>query len=667
VRNLLLAGTNNQNNNSNSSTSNNRVLPVRSSVKRTMSAHHTETRIAKLQAELNEATVKHSETVYWLQLELNTTRKAKEAVEDRMAELYRDMQELEKPKKPRPIQPDAAYVAQQQKQIDKYERMLKVLNNQIGLVRSSADSLVKNLKDEIADLMEDKVKNELQLMNKLSALDREKRDLEQQLAEERRKNNSNSDSRQQRQSLSETASTETPIPLKQPSVILEEEHSEHSESPTAPSSLPTRKTAPPRPPCRHKSIEYDDPTPLRTPRRQKSAQDDSEVILELLEDDLKRLRAENGDLKDKLQKQKMGETLPAETEKLSAKVEQYKTKTMSLDSKLTEARNKAHETLVKWTREKADLQEQINTLQKEKASNGGPATEDREIVLEALDRVALLWDRADQSIQAIESVMMEVRPNPSQDAERALSMLETASLVHGQIKVSLMLIELQFRNSLSCLEHDQSATRAFSANGSSKILADKVQSIQTEAVESISKIESLVDEQIKELRIKSEEESAAIREMHEGKAIDLRQLLDRQAELEKEIERLQSEKSADGRKLVPSAVEMLVSQKALETLQSEVLLIVERVKDKNEMIGRLNAEIEEHKVRERTLMEELKRHMKDQSDRQMAEQQRLMEQHAQYDSSEEEGSTAGSEYEEKTVEESVYDEITVNEDNFTVS
>lgn len=633
-----------------------------------MSAHQTETCIAKLQSELNEATVKHSETVYWLQLELNTTRKAKEAVEDRMGELYRDMQELEKPKKSRPIQPDAAYVMQQQKQIDKYERMLKVLNNQIGLVRTSADSLVKNLKDEIADLMEDKLKNELQLMNKLSALDREKRDLEQQLAEERRKNCSNLDSRQQQQQSSfETASADTPIPMKRHSSLLEEELSEHSESPTAPSPLPTWKTAPPKPPCRHKSIEYDDPTPLRSPRRQKSAQDDSEAIVELIEDDLKRLREENRELKNKLQKQKMEETSTAETERLSAQLEQYKTKTTSLDAKLAEARNKAHETLVKWTREKADLQEQIDALRKEKeAATGGQVTEDNEIVLAALDRVALLWDRADQSIQSIESVMMEVRPNPSQDAERALSMLETASLVQGQIKVSLMMIELQFRNGLTCLEHDQSATSAFSTNASSKLLADKMQSIQAEAMESIIKIESIVEEQIKELRVKSEKESLAIREMHENKVIDLRQLLDRQAELEKEIERLQSEKTANGQS-VPSAVEMLVSQKALETLQSEVLLVVERVKEKNETIGRLNAEIEEHKVRERTIMEELKRHMKDQADRQMAEQQRLMEQHAQCDSSEGEGSTARSEYEEKTVEESLYDEITVRDENTTVA
>ena len=66
-------------------------------------------------------------------------------------------------------------------------------------------------------------------------------------------------------------------------------------------------------------------------------------------------------------------------------------------------------------------------------------------------------------------------------------------------------------------------------------------------------------------------------------------------------------------------------------------------------------------------MEELKRHMKDQADRQMAEQQRLMEQREQYESSDDEfdesESAGGSEYEEKTVEETIYDEITVHDND----
>ena len=608
-----------------------------------MSQHQTETLVAKLQTELNQAKIKHSEAIYWLELELNTSRQSTRALEDRMATLYRDMQDLEKPQKPRLIKPDAEYMAQQQKQIDKYERMLRVMNNQVALVRSSSDTLVKSLKDEIADLMDDKVKFEMTLMNKLSALDKEKCDLEKLLGEEKRKSSGASES------------------MKQPSTIKEAPATDMAnESPTA--SFFHRVEMPPKAPCRHKSIEYDDATPPRSPRRQKSNEDDEEALEETDQDDVKRLREENILLKKELESQKTTEAVKAERERQSAQVEQLTTSNKILDSKLTEIRNKSHESLVQWTREKADLEDQIDALKQKMEPLS--ADKGREVVLASLDRVALLWDRADQSIQGIESLMMEVRPNhPSQDAERALSVLETATLVHGQIKVSLMLIELQFRNSLACLEQDQSAVAdvASSSDDSAK-LSEQVQTIKQEVMESVTKLETLLDEQIKELRGKSTEEASTIREMHECKAVDLRRLLDRQAELENEIARLQSAKSVEGKATV-NAVEMLVSQRALETLQNEVLLVVERVKEKNEMIGRLNAVIEEHKVRERTLMEELKRHMKDQADRQMAEQQRLIDQRAQFDSSDDDSDSAGSsEYEEKTVDATIYEEVTVYDD-----
>ena len=46
----------------------------------------------------------------------------------------------------------------------------------------------------------------------------------------------------------------------------------------------------------------------------------------------------------------------------------------------------------------------------------------------------------------------------------------------------------------------------------------------------------------------------------------------------------------------------------MERLSDEVLQVVKQVHEKNEEIGRLTAMLEEHKVRERALMNELKRH-----------------------------------------------------------
>jgi chromosome segregation ATPase len=108
--------------------------------------------VETLQEELNENNVKHREEVYWLRLELDTTRREKEAVEDRMATLYRDMQEMEesKPSRTRPLTVDAQYVVQLQNQLEKYERMMRVMNNQLNLVRNSSDAVVKSLKEEIS-------------------------------------------------------------------------------------------------------------------------------------------------------------------------------------------------------------------------------------------------------------------------------------------------------------------------------------------------------------------------------------------------------------------------------------------------------------------------------------------------------------------------------------
>ena len=58
-----------------------------------------EAEIKRLQLELNESRVKHGEEVYWLRLELDSSRREKEAAEDRTTELYHDLQEiLEQPK-----------------------------------------------------------------------------------------------------------------------------------------------------------------------------------------------------------------------------------------------------------------------------------------------------------------------------------------------------------------------------------------------------------------------------------------------------------------------------------------------------------------------------------------------------------------------------------------
>lgn len=133
-----------------------------------------------LQLRLNEREANHREELSWLRMELDTTRREKQAVEDRMSELYRNMQDIQERDKPNDansVQVSSDPVMPLQHQLDKYERIVRVMNNQIALVRSSSDSVVRSLKDEISDLMDEKCRVELELMNQVTNLECDKKEL----------------------------------------------------------------------------------------------------------------------------------------------------------------------------------------------------------------------------------------------------------------------------------------------------------------------------------------------------------------------------------------------------------------------------------------------------------------------------------------------------------
>jgi hypothetical protein len=179
----------------------------------------------------------------------------------------------------------------------------------------------------------------------------------------------------------------------------------------------------------------------------------------------------------------------------------------------------------------------------------------------------------------------------------------------------------------------------------------------------IEEVQAMLNKQIEGLGEQATLETKVIKETLESKVTDLKIMEARQQHLEQEISVLQT---AEGQAVAgmkddmdANATELYVSQKGLERLQAEVLQVIERVKEKNESIGRLTATVEEHKVRERTLMEELRRFMKEQSDREFSERQRRMEMQKNDDDEEDEEvedesySDDSTEYDEQTVEDFV--------------
>ena len=147
-----------------------------------------EEKLLQLKRELNQLQTQHKEGIYWLQLQLDTTRREKDAVEERMAELQEDLKTLvassQLPTPPNDSNTDEANEEEDifriQKQ--KYELSLGSLENQITMVKTSCGEINRSLKEEICDLMEDRTQLELELLNQLSELDTAKRKKELELS-----------------------------------------------------------------------------------------------------------------------------------------------------------------------------------------------------------------------------------------------------------------------------------------------------------------------------------------------------------------------------------------------------------------------------------------------------------------------------------------------------
>jgi hypothetical protein len=494
--------------------------------------------ILLLREEIGSNDIKHREEIYWMRLEVDNLRREKEALEDRVQQVYRDIREEEVTPDvvESPNGYDSVYVMGLQAQVGKYIRTLGILDHQIVMVKSSCDEVVKSLKEEIGDVMEEKCRMEMDLLNQLAVLDSEKRELEIAYDQQTKFKN------EQISALKQTASN-----AKDPSVLSGDTSKDREEELL------------------------------------------SEIIdlkesKKILEDELE---AERADADDAI----------ARLEDANAELEQT-----------IEAMNSDLEVM----REGAATAEAIEVLD--------ALARDRQETLTSLERVAMIWEKADDSIHGLEDVIVDLRKdetNDQGDHERLLSTLETASLVHGQIKVSLLLIELKLRNQLSSLKNDKLRM------GHGDISADKdasvteqMREIQKEALSVLDLVEKSLTDQIKQIEEAERDETEKMKEAIQQKTEELKILQAQHKVLESEVSKLRlkeeerNKQSTDEKPEDNDKAEVAVSKAVLERLQAEVLAVVERVKDKNDTIGKLKTLIEEHKVREAALKKELRRIMK---------------------------------------------------------
>jgi chromosome segregation ATPase len=482
--------------------------------------------IADLRNELGASDIHHKEELYWLRLELDNLRREKEDVEDRIDTLYRDLKEMEGDEDmPTEISTDPEYVRSLQAQVSKYVRTLGILEQQTNMVKQSCDEIVKSLKEEIADVMDDKVRMEMDLLNQLASLDSDKRELEMEFEEQVKLRD------------------EKIANLKQGIGVVGDGGKAGGNEEDVRNEIADLKAA------------------------RKKLEEDLEAERTESDDAIARLEEANADLEQQIE---------------------------SMTSDLEVMRQGAA----------AEAVQVLDAL-----------TRDRQETLTTLERVALIWEKADDSIQGLEDVMDELRPHDEDDVhgdrERLLSTLETASLVHGQIKVSLLLIELKLRNQLSSLKNDK--LRMGSGAIPDQNLTERMQEIQQEALTALDQVEDSLTDQIKGLETLTREETGNVKDTLTERTEELRNMQSQHRKLEAEIKRVRAEEERRRNREDEegsSSNGTSVSRAVLERLQSEVLTVVERVKEKNELIGRLQTSIDEHKVREAALKKELKRMMK---------------------------------------------------------
>lgn len=548
---------------------------------------------ALLRSELGAVQIKHKEECYWLRLEVDNLRKDKEAVEDRMAELYRDMREIDNMNEEHdlmgggaaPVCVDSGYVLHLQSQLSKSMQTMGVLDNQIGMVKRSCDEVVKSLKEEIADVMDDKCRVEMELLNQLAVLDNEKRNLEDE-CEER-------------------------VRVEKSRIQCKEEH-----------ILKLKEE-------------------IRTLRQ---------VLPTSLEENHKRQNGTEESKEDERLSTSVGAAM-ASASRFDARETELLDEIHRLQEELSELRtnysqqgNNNDDKLLALEDTIADQDDQIERLiaevngLRQSSSDGAEAVlsavqHNRDEALETLDRIAEYWEKADESIQVLEDVMEELRPvddDPQssglreKDRYRTLSTLETATLVHSQIKLSLLLVELKCRNQLTTLRNDVrlSVTAGIGTETGCKIgpnttlneesideISDKVDEIQAETMVALQQVEANMTGLIQSLEGGGEFEAEAEELRAElGERIDrMITIEDKYNKLESDYDDLLKKREEEDQQEQEGGKSSSDEKKMFEILEREVFGVVAKIKAKNAEIAKLTTAAEEHKVREMALKRELKK------------------------------------------------------------
>ena len=499
-----------------------------------------------------------------------------------------------------PVCVDSGYVLHLQSQLSKSMQTMGVLDNQIGMVKRSCDEVVKSLKEEIADVMDDKCRVEMELLNQLAVLDNEKKNLKDECEERVSVEKSKIRCKEEHiTKLKEEIRLLRQIKDGRRGTQNGTHENKGGERERGAASVGETVAA--------TASHFDNPGPSRTEISSRGRESDLLDEIHRLEVEIDHLRTNNNDQND--------DKLLALEDTIADQDDQIERLVAEVDGLRQSSSDEAEAVLT-------------------------AVQNNRDDALETLDRIAEYWEKADESIQMLEDVMEELKPvddDPQSsglremDRYRTLSTLETATLVHSQIKLSLLLVELKCRNQLTTLRSEVRlvSSGCLGCDGGGKFgqitalheesideIAEKVDEIQAETMIALKQVETNMTGLIQSLEGGGEFEAAAEDLRIElGERIDTYMMLQEKfAKLEADYEVLMKKERSSNDDKVSQTTEFerrsSRDKKMFELLEREVFAVMGKIKDKNKEIAKLTTAAEDHKVRELALKKELKRIMK---------------------------------------------------------
>lgn len=239
------------------------------------------------------------------------------------------------------------------------------------------------------------------------------------------------------------------------------------------------------------------------------------------------------------------------------------------------------------------------------------AREEREDLSRHLDRVAMLQQQTDSSLQTLEELAQSLQDSETATNRAGLSpetmnaaqaLLTKSKLVREEVATSLQILEIKLMNRLANLDKDDKQFAAHYHQRSTSEDRDVASSIRIMS-------DDIRDELRSALMEVDEEMTGKISQLdvdHKGLLTDMETRLANKetavTEHERTIKMLRQrlEQLQASRK-----EESMASRAVMEKLQKEVLSIVDRIKDKDKTIGKLTGALETRKAREGNLLKEL--------------------------------------------------------------